>query len=783
MDTKDLELTGAHKQLLNDVARERVILNDVTRELALAHSQQRLLEADRDKTEASLLDQLQGSCKDLAKAQGELSRAKEQIQALTTTIESVQDECARQHKEHATEMERVEAKLSAAEQANLVLQDEMETLQNAHWKSERTTGDLQAKLQTVWHLAVRGASHATENEGTEINSAPLESTPSRKRLIEVKSATPRSDQQSDHEDRSLCAQDDPACKPREQTELHCEHKEDCEGDQDTVGTAHPRPFERKSTAAVYTSTPRAVVEARGRLTDSAEVPASLSGIVDGLQWHIKDLMRSIENRDSQVKAHFVSVLRPCVFDISDTNSWSPPLQHERMVFHMREQKAKIEMLMQQHAEATRQSFESNHLLEKIAIERIIDEKEEDIAGLSHEIDKLKELVEAERASHHAIALQNQDLTCKAHVLQTDKDSLQERVKEQIDRTVALERRVFEQQEALRVAEDSLRDHEHISVLAKERVQECERLQDMLDSLQTELEQAKRDCGQAERQCEVHEQHALRMEKQGEELLGEIERLKLETESVRAALQREKLDSQRLQYEGKMRVAQLDGDVQSLNEKWQRESEMDSKERDVLKTENRELQRKIRTLEGHCEGLQKEKEDMQVECKKMQKVSQDKARLQHDYDSLNVEYDELRAELQVEFRSRHTDAPMSLSVWIGQLTRMNDAAAAKDNVLTYMYVRNIHTWQRTSKSVADKNKTLQEVRMQAEADAEALKSELTTALKATQERTKMQQELRDCHDNIQDLQAEVHRLNKSIADKNRSKLPFINSSLIPIELTC
>ena len=74
-------------------------------------------------------------------------------------------------------------------------------------------------------------------------------------------------------------------------------------------------------------------------------------------------------------------------------------------------------------------------------------------------------------------------------------------------------------------------------------------------------------------------------------------------------------------------------------------------------------------------------------------------------------------------------------------------------------------------------------MQAEADAEALKSELAAALKATQERTKVQQELRDCHDNIQDLQAEVHRLNKSIADKNRSKLPFINSSLIPIELTC
>jgi len=70
-------------------------------------------------------------------------------------------------------------------------------------------------------------------------------------------------------------------------------------------------------------------------------------------------------------------------------------------------------------------------------------------------------------------------------------------------------------------------------------------------------------------------------------------------------------------------------------------------------------------------------------------------------------------------------------------------------------------------------------VQAEADAEALKSELAAALKATQERTKMQQELRDCHDNIQDLQAEVQRLNKGIADKNRSTLPFVNSCFIPI----
>lgn len=83
-----------------------------------------------------------------------------------------------------------------------------------------------------------------------------------------------------------------------------------------------------------------------------------------------------------------------------------------------------------------------------------------------------------------------------------------------------------------------------------------------------------------------------------------------------------------------------------------------------------------------------------------------------------------------------------------------------------------------KTVADKNKTLQEVRVQAEAEAEALQSELSAALKATQERTKAQQELRDCQDSMQDLQSEVQRLNKSIADKNRSKAHFVFNALRP-----
>ena len=76
-----------------------------------------------------------------------------------------------------------------------------------------------------------------------------------------------------------------------------------------------------------------------------------------------------------------------------------------MIFHMQEQKTKIEMLMQQQAEATRHSIESKNMLEQTAIERVVDAKERDVAGLSHEIDKLKEMIEAERGLHKVIALQ------------------------------------------------------------------------------------------------------------------------------------------------------------------------------------------------------------------------------------------------------------------------------------------------------------------------------------------------------------------------------------------
>jgi len=67
---------------------------------------------------------------------------------------------------------------------------------------------------------------------------------------------------------------------------------------------------------------------------SAQVPSSPSSIVDGLQRHIKDLIRTIRVRDDQ---------------------------HERMIAGMHEQKAKIEMLMHQQAEAAQESFEVEYV--------------------------------------------------------------------------------------------------------------------------------------------------------------------------------------------------------------------------------------------------------------------------------------------------------------------------------------------------------------------------------------------------------------------------------------
>lgn len=88
-----------------ELAECKAMLKEITLELAQAHSQQQELEADRDKSEASLLEQLQNSSKDLALAQKDLMLAEEQIRTLSRTLNSVRGEFETQKRAYEREKE------------------------------------------------------------------------------------------------------------------------------------------------------------------------------------------------------------------------------------------------------------------------------------------------------------------------------------------------------------------------------------------------------------------------------------------------------------------------------------------------------------------------------------------------------------------------------------------------------------------------------------------------------------------------------------------------------
>lgn len=199
----------------------------------------------------------------------------------------------------------------------------------------------------------------------------------------------------------------------------------------------------------------------GRSKDAGQVPASPSSIVDGLQRHIKDLMRCIEIRDAQ---------------------------HKRMISGMQEQKAKLELLMQQQAEAAMRSFEAAQRpfvlekpLEKQQTENVLDEKDDDIAGLSFEIDKLQKLVEAERCAHKNALQQNKEHMAQIEMLRAGKTERERASGLLMEKIIVLENDLREQQELLRV---STQEYENVSSFVQDRVEECERLEDVMVKLQT-----------------------------------------------------------------------------------------------------------------------------------------------------------------------------------------------------------------------------------------------------------------------------------------------------------
>ena len=230
-----------------------------------------------------------------------------------------------------------------------------------------------------------------------------------------------------------------------------DYEEDFESDSST-GTA----LNALNAISVKCSSPQNYA-GRGR----GQVPASPSSIVDGLQRHIKDLMRCIEIRDAQ---------------------------HERMLAGMQEQKAKLELLMQQHAaaaarsfKAAQQSFELESTLEQKQIEHVLDEKDDDIAGLSHNIDKLQKLVEAERCAHKNSVQQNTEFTAQIEMLKEQKTEFERASGLLMEKINVLEYDLREQEELLRV---STQEYENVSSVVQERVEECERLEDVIVKLQT-----------------------------------------------------------------------------------------------------------------------------------------------------------------------------------------------------------------------------------------------------------------------------------------------------------
>lgn len=136
-----------------DLADCKAVIKEITYELAQAHAQQQHLEADRDKSEASLLKQLQNSNKDLVLVQKELVLIEAQNRSLTKTLESNKEgqktAFAKQTKEYKLEVEKLTDKLAAAEHANALLKEEVEALCGKQQKMNDVKRVLESKLQTV----------------------------------------------------------------------------------------------------------------------------------------------------------------------------------------------------------------------------------------------------------------------------------------------------------------------------------------------------------------------------------------------------------------------------------------------------------------------------------------------------------------------------------------------------------------------------------------------------------------------------------------------------------
>ena len=257
VQTRDRELAGVREQLRASEERAAKIFGELrqakqafvgenaSRELlqykTMLHginSEFRELQVDRDRSEASLLDQLGATEKKLSLNQQEL--------------EEIKNQCA--------------SAKAAADQ----LQLETETLRKDLAARDASNDSLLGQLQTLWRLASRGASTLPVIPGCSLTRAPAAA--------------------ADFAGVNECVSSvSEAAEPPTSTRVV---KEDC----DALSGASI------AESAEDASWPKSLCKNSGeRGPDASKIPAVLSSLADGLHQHIMEMMDSIQLRDRQVE--------------------------------------------------------------------------------------------------------------------------------------------------------------------------------------------------------------------------------------------------------------------------------------------------------------------------------------------------------------------------------------------------------------------------------------------------------------------------------------------------
>ena len=315
-------------------------LKDITNELVQAHNQQRQLEVDRDKSEASLLQQLQTSCRDLALVQKQLSDAEGQNITLETRLK-----------------EEICIKFD--------LQRELDSLRLEMKGTEDAKQKLEAKLHDVWRLAAKSHALADQESSAPHWQAQQGEMPAGTdvALLEAGSLSESGTREEESGSAENCITLEAAAAPRTLTSAQVSLRRQAAGRASSPGdrTRSISPFGSPT------------------MSTSAEVHQdkmySPSSIVDGLQRHIRQLMQTIQTKD---------------------------LQHERLISGMHDQKAKLDWLVEQQTETVLHSVQRQRL-ERQKQEHIGGESDEDVTGLSQGIDELQKVVQQERAAHAAVS--------------------------------------------------------------------------------------------------------------------------------------------------------------------------------------------------------------------------------------------------------------------------------------------------------------------------------------------------------------------------------------------